>query len=296
MKKESPALYFIGMIAAMLFWGIAWTAGKVAAHHSNAEVAAFWRYAISFVSIVPLIWVMKAPLRSDRRGMVYMVIAGLLTSLFNYFFFAGLLHGQAGYGGTLVTSLSPIVTYLLSIVLLGLRVSVKEIIALTVGIIGALVLMKVPSEGWGFLDLDNIYFVAAALVWALVTIVSQKASKHSTPMLYTTVVFAVAMTSNLFFALPHEPFAFSHYDATFWWTILFIGIFPGTLSTALFFASAGKVGAHRTGVFMFIVPIGAIISSIFVYGERVELSTLIGCALAFAAVVIFNAKKKRSTN
>jgi drug/metabolite transporter (DMT)-like permease len=292
MKKDSPTLYFIGMIVAMLLWGVAWTAGKVAAHHSNAEVAAFWRYAISLASIIPLIWLMKSPLHSNRRGFVYMIIAGLLTSVFNYFFFAGLLHGQAGYGGTLVTSLSPIITYALSIALLGLSVSTKEILSLSVGMVGALVLLQVPTIGWAFWTLDNLYFVAAALVWALVTIVSQKASKHATPMLYTTVVFAVAMSSNLIFALPYEPFAFSNYDMTFWWTILFIGIFPGTLSTALFFASAGKVGAHRTGVFMFIVPIGAIVSSMIVYGERIELSTLIGCALAFAAVVIFNAKRK----
>jgi drug/metabolite transporter (DMT)-like permease len=78
---------------------------------------------------------------------------------------------------------------------------------------------------------------------------------------------------------------------TFWWTIIFIGIFPGTLSTALFFASAGKVGAHRTGAFMFIVPIGAIVSSMIVYGENIESSTLIGCLLAFVAVILFNLKK-----
>lgn len=238
---------------------------------------------------------MKSPLHSDRQGMVYMLIAGLLTSLFNYFFFAGLLHGQAGYGGTIVTSMSPIITYALSIALLGLAVTPKEVTALFTGLVGALVLMKVAEKGWAFLELENVYFVAAALVWALVTIVSQKASKHATPMLYTTVVFGVAMSSNLLLALPYEPFAFSHYDATFWWTILFIGIFPGTLSTALFFASAGKVGAHRTGVFMFIVPIGAIVSSMIVYGERIELSTLIGCALAFTAVVIFNAKKRKGS-
>ncbi|MFZ5374109.1 MAG: DMT family transporter [Campylobacterota bacterium] len=292
MKHHPQALYFTGMIVAMLLWGVAWTAGKVAALHSNAEVAAFWRYAVSFASIVPLIWIMRSPLRSDRRGVIYMIVAGLLTSVFNYFFFAGLLHGQAGYGGTLVTSTSPIITYALSIALLGLGVSAKEILALALGSVGALVLLKVPTQGWAFLELENIYFATAAVVWALVTIVSQKASRHVTPMLYTTVVFGVAMSTNLLFAMPHEPFAFSKYDMTFWWTILFIGIFPGTLSTALFFASAGKVGAHRTGVFMFIVPIGAIVSSMIVYGETIELSTIIGCALAFAAVVVFNARRK----
>ncbi|MGD9717125.1 MAG: EamA family transporter [Sulfuricurvum sp.] len=107
MKHRPQALYFAGMIVAMLLWGVAWTAGKVAAHYSNAEMAAFWRYAVSFASILPLIWFMKSPLRSDRRGVMYMIAAGLLTSVFNYFFFAGLLHGQAGYGGTLVSPSSP---------------------------------------------------------------------------------------------------------------------------------------------------------------------------------------------
>jgi len=58
--------------------------------------------------------------------------------------------------------------------------------------------------------------------------------------------------------------------------------------------TAGKVGAHRTGVFMFIVPVGAIVSSWIVYGEVLALSTLIGCLLAFAAVIMFNMKKTSS--
>ena len=113
MKQPPPIVYFVGMIVAMLLWGFAWTAGKVATLHSNPEVAAFWRYAVSFVSIVPLVWVMKSPLHADRRGVMYMIAAGLLTSLFNYLFFAGLVHGHAGYGGTIVTSMSPIITYAL---------------------------------------------------------------------------------------------------------------------------------------------------------------------------------------
>lgn len=74
-------------------------------------------------------------------------------------------------------------------------------------------------------------------------------------------------------------------------TIIFVGVIPGTFSTALYFVSAGKVGAHRTGVFMFIVPIGAIASSWVVYDEVVALSTVVGCMLAFAAVVLFTMKR-----
>lgn len=291
---KNTTKYFIGMIVAMLFWGVAWTAGKVAAEHSNAQVAAFWRYAVSFITIIPVIWYLKIPLKTDRIGFMYMLWAGILTSLFNYLFFAGLFHGQAGYGGTMVTSLAPIITYILSISFLGTKVTVRQIMALSIGIFGALILLRVPFDGFAFLNIESSYFLGCAVVWAFVTIIAQKAAKRVHLMFHTFVVFGIAAVINLLFALPHHPFDFTAYDETFWVTIVFIGLVPGTFSTALYFVSAGKVGAHRTGVFMFIVPVGAIISSWIVYGEALALSTLIGCLLAFAAVILFNMKKTSS--
>lgn len=286
--------YVIWMIVAMLFWGFSWTAGKMAAEHSNAHVAAFWRYAISFITIIPVIWYLKTPLKSDRIGYLYMLGAGVLTALFNYLFFAGLSHGQAGYGGTMVTSLAPIITYILSIIIFATKVSPRQIAALSIGAFGALILLRVPFDGFAFLNIDSSYFLGCALVWSLVTVISQKAAKRAHLMFYTFVVFGITAFINMLFALPYHPFDFAAYDETFWITITLIGVLPGTFSTALYFVSAGKVGAHRTGVYMFIVPVGAIISSWVVYGETVELSTVIGCLLAFAAVILFN--MKRSSN
>jgi len=280
--------YIIGMIVAMLFWGVAWTAGKVAAAHSNPEVAAFWRYAISFLTIIPVVWYLKTPMKSDKLGYLYMLLSGMLTSLFNYLFFAGLSHGQAGYGGTMVTALSPLFTYVMSIIIFGTNISTKQIIALSVGMLGALILLRVPYEGFAFLNIESSYFLGCAVVWSIVTIIAQKGMRKADPMFYTLVAFGITSFINMFFALPYHPFDFTAYDATFWSMIFFIGLVPGTFSTALYFLSAGKVGAQRTGVFMFIVPVGAIASSWIVYGEGLAFSTLIGCLLAFAAVILFN--------
>ncbi len=290
-ESKNTIKYMIWMIVAMLFWGIAWTAGKVAAEHSNAQVAAFWRYAVSFITIIPVIWFMKIPLKTDRIGFMYMLGAGALTSLFNYLFFAGLSHGQAGYGGTMVTSLAPIITYILSISIFGTKISSRQITALSIGIFGALILLRVPFDGFAFLNVESSYFLGCAVVWAMVTVIAQKAAKRAHLMFYTLIVFGITAFINMLFALPHHPFDFAAYDGVFWVTIIFIGVLPGTFSTALYFVSAGKVGAHRTGVFMFIVPVGAIVSSWVVYGETLALSTLIGCLLAFAAVILFNMKK-----
>lgn len=290
-NAKKTTKYVLWMIVAMLIWGVAWTAGKVAAEHSNAEVAAFWRYAISFITIIPVVWYLKTPLKSDKIGFLYMFASGALTSLFNYLFFAALSHGQAGYGGTMVTALSPLLTYVMSMVIFGTKVSTKQVMALSVGILGALMLLRVPYEGFAFLNIESSYFLGCAVVWSMVTIIAQKGMRRADPMFYTLVVFGITGFINMLFALPYHPFDFAAYDAIFWSVIFFIGLVPGTFGMAIYFISAGKVGAHRTAVFMFIVPVGAIVSSWVVYGETLAISTLIGCLLAFAAVILFNLKR-----
>lgn len=291
-ETKNTTKYYIGMIVAMLFWGVAWTAGKVAAEHSNAEVAAFWRYAISFITIIPVLWILKTPLKSDNIGYVYMLASGVLTSIFNYLFFAGLSHGQAGYGGTMVTALSPLFTYVMSMVIFGTKVSVKQVMALSVGVLGALLLLRVPYEGFAFLNVESSYFLGCALVWSMVTVIAQKGMRRADPMFYTFVVFGITGFINMLFALPYRPFDFAAYDVVFWSVIFFIGVVPGTFGMAIFFISASKVGADKTAVFMFIVPVGALVSSWIVYGEGLALSTLFGCLCAFAAVMLFNMKRK----
>lgn len=294
-NSENKTKYLIGMIIAMLIWGVAWTSGKTIVEHANPQVAAFWRYAVSFISILPVLWFMKTPLKADKISYIYMLIAGLLVALFNYLFFKGLSHGEAGYGGTMVTAIAPILTYFMTIIFFKNKITTKQIVALSIGIFGAIILLKIPFEGLGFLNINSLYFLECAFVWAVVTIFAQKATQRVDPMMYTLVIFAVTCLVNMYFALPFHPFSLTSFDSTFWWNILFIGVLAGTFSTALFFISAKHLGASNTGVFMFIVPIGAIISSWVVYDEKILVSTVIGCILTFIAVILFNSKKQKQT-
>lgn len=175
-----------------------------------------------------MVWLLKTPLKSSSVGYLYMLASGVLTSLFNYLFFEALSHGQVEYGGTMVAALSPLFTYVMSIAVFGTKVSTRQITALSVGVLGALILLRVPYDGFAFLSADSSYFLWCAIVWSAITVIAQ-------------------------------------------------------------------IGAHRTAVFMFIVPVGAILSSMVVYDESIAASTLVGCALAFLAVVLFNYSKLSKT-
>lgn len=157
-KEENKTKYFIAMLVAMIIWGVAWTSGKAAVEHSSIQVSSFWRYAICSIGMIPVLIYMRRSSKSDMLGYFYMIVAGLLSAAFSYLFFAGLSHGEAGYGGTMVTSLSPLFTYFLSIMIFNIKVTVKQMIALGIGIFGALILLKIPMEGLSFLNLNSIYF------------------------------------------------------------------------------------------------------------------------------------------
>ena len=103
--------HFFIMFLAMMVWGVSWPIGKIAAEHASPDVAAFWRYTVSLVSFIPVMLLMKPSYRAETAGVVITVIAGALTGAFNWLFFAGLSHGLAGYGGTIVTTMAPVLTF-----------------------------------------------------------------------------------------------------------------------------------------------------------------------------------------
>lgn len=204
------------MFIAMIFWGIAWPVGKIAAAHSAPEVAAFWRYTVSLVSFIPVLLVFKPSLKTDKDALLITVLAGVLTAVFNWLFFAGLTHGLAGYGGTIVTTMAPVLTYALSVVIFKTSIQKMQAVGIGVGLLGGVVLLKLPYAAEKLLNIGVLYFVIAALIWSLVTLSTQRAVKKINVMLFTLIVFGITAFINLLFALPLHPFNVSHFDSAFW--------------------------------------------------------------------------------
>ena len=284
----SRSFHFFIMFLAMMVWGVSWPIGKIAAEHASPDVAAFWRYTISLVSFLPVMLLMRPSYRAEIGGIVITVFAGALTGAFNWLFFAGLSHGLAGYGGTIVTTMAPVLTFVLSVLVFRTKVRRMQLLGIVTGLAGGAVLLKLPEDAENLLNVGVLYFVIAALVWSLVTLATQRAVKKIDVMLFTLIVFAMTALINLFVALPYHPFDVGAYGPAFWESILFVGLAGGTFSTTVYFLSSGKLGASVTAIYLFLVPVGDIVSSYFIFGEIPAVPTVLGCILAFAAVFIFN--------
>lgn len=98
----------------MVSWGISWPIGKMIAGTVPISVLVFWRFLATFLSVIPLLIVMRIPFKL-KTGKDYwnVLIGGIIYTFYNQFFFMGLKNGLPGAGGVLVTTLNPIVTFLL---------------------------------------------------------------------------------------------------------------------------------------------------------------------------------------
>ena len=110
---NSPKIFYALMALAMFFWGLSWASSKVLVAYSDAYTIAFWRFFFVLVGLFVLLLILKIPLTTPRKFIKWIVLASICNVIYSVLYFAALNYGQAGKGGVLVTTLTPIFTYLL---------------------------------------------------------------------------------------------------------------------------------------------------------------------------------------
>lgn len=276
----------------MFMWGLSWPSGKVAAAYGAPITIVLIRYTVVFISFLPLFFFMKAPLTITKKGLLPLVVAGLLLSLYTFLFFYGLKNGLAGAGGVLVTTMNPIMAYGIGLLINKKKPTRNETIGLLLGLFAGATLLKI----WGNLDelfaSGNLYFLLAAFVWAVMSRITSKASNYGSSMTFSLWMYL----ATVFIMLPLVDYSslnetLAAADSYFWWNIIFSAVFATSLATTYYFYATTTLGPEKASSFIFLVPVSAAVSSWFFLGEALQIHTIIGGILGVAAVYMINRKK-----
>ncbi|MQB41353.1 DMT family transporter [Rhizobium sp. ICMP 5592] len=134
---------------------------------------------------------LRAAVYTRKPGL--QVVRGLLLALqiviaISSFVMVGLAHSQA------IFSSGPLIVALLSVPILGEKVGWRRWLAISVGFVGVLLILKPES---GFFDVRFLVPLAGALVFSLYVVITRYVSRVDSSMtsfFYTGVVGAVAMS------------------------------------------------------------------------------------------------------
>ena len=290
---KDQQLFLYGMMASMFCWGLSWTSGKIVSHYADGAIIAFFRFSITFSSMLFVVLIMKIKFQIQRDGWGYLAISAILISLYSYLFFQGLTVGKAGAAGVLVTILNPIISYAIMLIMQKRFPNKKESLGLLLGLFAGVVLLKLWSSWDTIFYAGNSYFLLASFTWAILSIFTAKASKYGSPVAFSFWMYAIG-TLIMFMIVdkPQSLALLTSADGLFWGNMIFSATITTAFATTFYFVATSKIGASKASSFIFLVPFSATLGSWIFLSEIPLWNTLLGGVLGIAAVYVLNKKVK----
>lgn len=284
-------LFLLGMVLSMTCWGFSWTSGKVLSAYASPLSISFLRFALTFVSLAAILVFMREKLTILRSGWKDLLAASLLICLYTFLFFKGLVEGRAGFGGVLVTVLNPVIAYAIMLMKHRRVPRTNEMIGLGLALVAGAVLLRVFVDASNLFDKGNIYFVLAAITWAVLSGFTARAKYYGSSVTFSFWMYGISTVVMVLLAdLPESLETVQNADVRFWGNMIFSSTITTSLATTFYFAATSKVGASKASSFIFMVPLSAAFGSWLFLDEKIELHTITGGLLGIAAVYILNRK------
>lgn len=292
--QPSTRFYFL-LLVAMVSWGFAWPSGKLVAGVLHPNVIIFWRFFATGLSLVPVVILMKKDFRLMGVRSIWAVTFGaILYTVYNQFFLLGLEKGLAGSGGVLVTTLNPILTYLIVNSWTKTKFTRREVLGLLLGMIGGLVLLRIWDMSWeNLFQTGNVFFLLGSLTWAFLSMNSHSTGEKVSPIVYAFYVNSIGALISFFLAWNYNPGSALAQDGNFWFQIFYLAIVSTTFGTTVYFFASTRLGSRTASSFIFLVPVTALIGSWVFLGEIPQIATLIGGAFAIGAVYLLNQRSQK---
>ncbi|MDP2077054.1 MAG: DMT family transporter [Sulfuricurvum sp.] len=278
------------MLFSMMLWGAGWPVLKILSESVSWEVATFWRLALMTLAYLPVLWWNKKPLYLVKSAWISVTMSGLLYALFMVLSFLGVQVATAGAGGMIITTLSPVMIVLITIVFTGFRPSKQHIFGLGLGLLGGIVMIEL-WEGTILTNVGNLVFILAALTWSILSVLAQNSRQYLDPIRYSFFLGLIATFCMFIIAYGHGILSVFDQGIHFWGALLYLSVMTQTVATTIYFVASGKMGSAKASSYMLLVPLFALVSSYVLLGEIPSVSLLVGGVMSIVAVYWINQAK-----
>ncbi|MDE7403923.1 MAG: DMT family transporter [Lachnospiraceae bacterium] len=280
-----------GHLAALftiIIWGTTFISTKVLLVDFRPVEILFFRFVMGFAA---LFLVCPHRLKAvNRRQEVIFVLAGLCGICLYYLLEnIALTYTMASNVGVII-SVAPFFTAILS--RLFLKSEGKLRANFFIGFVVAMAGVVLISFNGSKLELNpmgDILAVLAAFVWACYSILTRKISSFGYPVILTTrrtffygILFMIPALFLFDFEIRLERFA----NITYLLNILYLGLGASALCFITWNLAVKLLGAVKTSIYIYMVPVITVVTSVLVLKEPVTWTSAVGTALAVAGLFL----------
>jgi len=218
-------------------------------------------------------------LGEDRWLLVGMALSGVV--LFTPALYLGLQHTTA-VNATLINGTGPLITGLLAALLIGERMSRRQLSGAALGLAGVIALISGGRlRFWQTMDsnLGDLIVLGAVALWALYSVLGRQTMRRRSALSASAYAALLGLPLLLLAAIWEIRASGFAFRLNLIPPLLYIGIAPGVIGFLSWNAGVRRLGASGAMVFYNTLPLYGALLGHFLLGETLGVTHLIGGAL-----------------
>ena len=267
---------------------LVWSSGYIAGPYGVQGMSPLMLVALRFVLAAVLAWALarwlRGPLRVTRADAVRIGLSGFVLN--GVQFAAMYLAFDAGLGatlGSLLHSLSPVLTALLAAAFLGERLSPLQIFGFLVGVVGVVLVLGPDVEGAGGV-VGLVGGVVSVLGLSVGTLGQRWIGHAPDPLWSATIQFGVAAPPLLVLALVVEGTNVVRDPAAAGIALVYLAVVNSILGLGLLGVLVRARGAGAAASVFFVMPPVTAVMAWLVLGETLGLREVVGLVITVLGV------------
>lgn len=296
MHATSDHLTYCKLAAVTMIWGGTFVAGRYLADHIDPLLAASLRFILASLALLLFMALARIRLVRPTGGQLrQLALLGFFGIFFyNLCFFYGLHYINASRA-SLIVALNPAVIGLASSLLFKEQLGRARIIGIALCVGGAAtvivsrnpqLLQGAPSHGLG-----DLLILGCVLGWGIYSLYSRELNASLGPLqtvTWSVLLGAAMLAAATAFMGGFSLQAVSRIDLPQALSLGYLGVLGSALAYIGYYDGIRRIGATRSGVFIALNPLTAVICGALLLGEPLSAPMLIGGAVILWGIYLCN--------
>ncbi|MGF6127677.1 drug/metabolite transporter (DMT)-like permease [Pseudomonas frederiksbergensis] len=296
LTKPSDVPVYLKLAAVTMIWGGTFVAGRFLADSLSPLFAASLRFLLASLALLMFVVLARVPLtRPSPRQWLQLALLGFFGIFFyNLCFFYGLHYINASRA-SLIVALNPAVIGLASWLLFKERLSRAKVAGIAICVAGAGLVIVSRNPQWLAANADawigDLLIFGCVVSWGVYSLFSKELNQTLGPV--QTVTYSILLGTAMLWLTSAVRGELS-VDALLslgpqqWLSLMYLGVLGSALAYIGYYDGIRKIGATRSGVFIALNPLTAVILGALLLGEQLTLTMCLGGGLILAGIYLCN--------
>jgi drug/metabolite transporter (DMT)-like permease len=277
---------WLALIVLGLMWGTSYAFIKLGVETLPTFTLIATRLLIGFVFLATVVTLAREPLPRNPRIYVHLLVMAVVNIVIPFYLITTAERSVPSAIAAIINGAVPLIVILLAaLVLHDEPITLGRLLGLLVGYAGVIVIVSPGlATNTGSEIAGELALVGSTISYGIGAVYTRHTMRGIRPMIPAVfqVGFALVIVSVL--ALANEnPFAVAwNGDALL--AVAWLGVFGSGAAYLLNFRLLARIGATRTSILAYFLPIVGIVSGALMFGERIDQMVLVGTAMVLGGI------------